>query len=183
MSSSKAINVYWAPAVSEDIEFHNEMNMLYPNPENMFSHLVDNRSSFVGNSSLITCPSVKNKLKNTFVFKNGINSKYEYKTNIDGIPEIKTTKENSHNIHSDRVKNLSFGPTLTINAPYIFFAEESLTATFSQPFFHKINYSQYGSIIPGTFDIGSWFRPFSLEFQMWQDSGILEINEDEPCHI
>ena len=34
--------------------------------------------------------------------------------------------------------------------------------------------------MPGTFDIGQWFRPYTFETQMWQQKGEFAIDADEP---
>jgi hypothetical protein len=174
------ITVYWAPAVSQDEEYHRELNMLYADPENMFSYLVSKRSKFDQTISMLTCPAFKEKMKKTFVFKNAIESYYSYKTDDIGGVEFTVLKQFSPPISRQRVPGLDFGPTVVIETPYIFFSDSDLEANFSQPTFHPAGYTQYGSIIPGRFNIGSWFRPFSFEIQMWSNSGDLIVKEDEP---
>jgi hypothetical protein len=174
------ITVYWAPAGSQEIEYHQELNMLYPNPENLFSYLVSKRSTFDQSISMLTCPAFKEKMKKTFVFKSAIESHYSYETNDLGEVSFKILKNFSLPISRDRLPGLEFGPTLTIRTPYIFFSDSDLEVNFSQPTFHPVGYTQYGSIIPGRFNIGSWFRPFSFEIQMWSNSGELIVKEDEP---
>jgi hypothetical protein len=48
------------------------------------------------------------------------------------------------------------------------------------PMFHEPRYTTYGTIVPGEFDIGCWFRPFNVEIQLWKPAGELVIEEGEP---
>jgi hypothetical protein len=51
---------------------------------------------------------------------------------------------------------------------------------FTPPMFHQPKYTQYGSVCPGEFDIGQWYRPYPLEMQMWGDKGIINLEHNEP---
>jgi hypothetical protein len=173
------ITVYWAPASSQDTEYHHELNMLYPDPYNMFTYLVSKRSDFDQTISMLTCPAFKEKMKKTFVFKNSIYSHYSYETDDSGGVNF-AVSQFSPPISRQRLPGLVFGPTVVIETPYIFFADSDLDVSFSQPTFHEQGYTKYGSIIPGKFNIGSWFRPYTIEIQMWNKNGELIIKEDEP---
>jgi hypothetical protein len=174
------ITVYWAPASSQDVDYHNELNMLYADPYNMFSYLVNQRSNFNQSISMLTCPAFKEKMKKTFVFKNCLESHYSYSTKEDGTVDFQILKNPSIAITRDRDPGFTFGPTVTVRTPYIFFSDSEIEANFSQPTFHPQGYTKYGSIIPGKFNIGLWFRPYFFEIQMWSNEGELIIKEDEP---
>ena len=174
------ITVYWAPAISQEVELHREFNMLYAEPENMFSYLTSKRSEFDQSRSVMVCPAFKNKMKKTFFFKNSVECNFLYETSDRGEVHLEFQKPFPETVKSIRPPVLNFGPTVLVNFPYIFFADSDLEATFSQPFFHPEGYSKYGSVIPGTFNIGSWFRPYTTEIQMWNNSGEFILKEDEP---
>lgn len=63
---------------------------------------------------------------------------------------------------------------------YSFFADDSLDVSFTPPYFHKPQYLQSGSIIPGEFNVGKWFRPYICEIQMWEEKGNFSLNAGEP---
>ncbi len=41
-------------------------------------------------------------------------------------------------------------------------------------------YMNYGTSVPGAFDISKWFRPHVFEVQMWEKAGTFKIKEGEP---
>jgi hypothetical protein len=174
------ITVYWAPAISYEVEPHREFNMMYPEPENMFSYLTSRRSTFNQSRSMLVCPAFKGKMKRTFFFKNSTECNFLYETDDRGEVYLQDQIGFPEEVRSLRAPGLDFGPTIVVNFPYIFFSDSEVEASFSQPIFHPQGYSKYGSVVPGTFDIGSWFRPYSTEIQMWNNSGELIIKEDEP---
>jgi len=174
------ITVYWAPAMSHEVELHREFNMLYAEPENMFSYLTSKRSENDQSKSMMVCPAFKDKMKKTFFFKNSVECNFSYETSDNGQVYFRDNKAFPETVQSIRAPGLSFGPTIVVNFPYIFFSDSDLEASFSSPFFHPQGYSKYGAVIPGKFNIGSWFRPYATEIQMWNNSGELIIKEDEP---
>jgi len=44
----------------------------------------------------------------------------------------------------------------------------------------KPQYMNYGTSVPGAFDISQWFRPHVFEVQMWDQVGTFKIKEGEP---
>jgi len=174
------ITVYWAPATSVDDAFHGEINMMFPEPTNMFSYLVSRRSKFEKSRSIFVCPAFKDKMQKTFVFKNAMECNFLYETDDTGWINFTDLKNFPIPVTRHRAPGFDFGPSIVIETPYIFFADEDLEAVFSQPTFHEPGYTKYGTIVPGSFNIGSWFRPYLIELQMWKNSGELLIKEDEP---
>ena len=62
----------------------------------------------------------------------------------------------------------------------MFFSEEPMDIFLSAPYFHQSKYTQYGSILPGEFNIGQWFRPYFFEVQMWNSKGEFHVGANEP---
>jgi hypothetical protein len=174
--------VYWAPYGGEEVKT-NRWNLLYDDPYNKQSDLIKNKSQFCNSkTSFFACPAFGNKLKNTYVFKSPIESSYDYDfSNIDNVLiQPKKPHKPYLNIYSPRVEALSDKPQIRLGLDYLFFCEESLTATFSAPYFDQAKYLKYGAIAPGTFDIGQWFRPYPVEITLWNKVGEFCIEEDEP---
>jgi hypothetical protein len=117
--------------------------------------------------------------KNTYFFKNSVNTKYKYDFNTT-LPSIKPTTKNFVNVDIIKDPAISSYPLVAMSLFYIFFSDEPLIANFSPPTFHKPEYTKYGTCIPGEFDIGQWFRPFAMEIQLWEKDGTIEFKDGEP---
>ena len=171
------INVYWAPCPNSLVL----SDFMYPDPKTLFSELTEKKiKDGLDPRSFFSCPAVKNKFKNTLVFKNIIDSEYEYHEDSNKKNIFNPISKNYLDFNLDRKPALTTGPQLMLGLSYIFFADEDLEAHFSSPTFHKPGYTNYGSIFPGNFNIGSWFRPYNFEVQLWEKSGKFIIKEDEP---
>lgn len=176
------INVYWAPASNEngsDIE----SEMLYPNPTNLYDELfkMKNKEIKSVDQTFFACPATQSNFKNTFVFKNVVNTNYNYRYNDkDNVVEFQNVSKTNLPISLSRPPVISPGPQVTFGLGYLFFADQSIDAYLNSPTFHKAGYTNYGTIFPGSFDIGQWFRPYFFEVQMWNQSGEFIIEEDEP---
>jgi hypothetical protein len=179
MSKKDTVNVYWAPAYSMNMKGAKEWNMIYQDPFNLFTELNKDKNLLIDKSSYFTCPVTKNLFKNTYFFKNTISCKYEYDFTVNP-PIINPLTENFINLNIIRDPNMKSYPLIAMSLYYILFSEEPLVATFSNPTFHKPEYINYGTCIPGEFDIGQWFRPYPMEIQLWNQKGIFELKEYEP---
>ncbi len=181
MSKEDTINVYWAPAydvVDFDTNKIKEWGMLYPDPKNLFNSLNEEKRNDSGTTSFFTCPATKNLFKKIYAFKNTLNSEYFYDFSNNN-KTIQPTSREYLNVEQAHDYNINVGPLIKINLNYIFFADKPLNASFTAPFFSNSEYLQYGTPVPGEFDIGQWFRPYNLELQMWRTSGKLKIKSGE----
>lgn len=167
----KPINLYWSPFFMLDGK---DWSFLYENPITLFSDL--NQHKEKGNeNSYFSCPAMSNKMKKTLVFKNVLESSYIY--NEETMTPTSKTYLGSN---KDRSPSMTFGPVFRMFYSIILFADEPLTTSFTSPYFHKSQYTQYGSICPGEFDIGNWFRPYVFEIQMWEKQGVFNLKKNEP---
>jgi hypothetical protein len=119
-----------------------------------------------------------NKLKRTLVYPSPFDMSVKYDINKE--PKIFDFSKDKMDIDFVRDPMFEFGPTLGLALGFSMFADQPLEASFTAPYFHKTEYMNYGSVIPGNFDIGQWFRPYNFELQMWENSGELNIKKDEP---
>lgn len=176
---SKEVTVYWAPENTWELPELGEWNMLYPEPVTLFSELTKLRTPDAGTRTYFSCPAAGDMMRNSYVFKNTIPSEYEY--DFTGENRVVTPVLPTYmNWEIRRNPTITTGPLINFMMHWSFFAEEPLQASFTPPMLHKPGYTKYGTIIPGTFDIGQWFRPYTFEAQMWEQKGKFIINEDEP---
>lgn len=179
MKEKEVINVYWSPGYEKNPQSPNDWSMLYPEPITLYDDLFKNRNSEAKTDSFFTCPATRSLFKKTLVFRSALHSEHEYDF-TDGKQIINPISKTYYNLFPTRTQNLTTGPLLLLSMAYLMFADKPLLASFSSPTFNKTEYLKYGSPVPGEFDIGQWFRTYNLEFQMWEQSGKLKININDP---
>jgi hypothetical protein len=181
-----SIVVYWSPGYNADIQ---DWTFLYPKPKTLFSsvktHISDknNQVSMEKTSAILACPAISTKFKKIAVFESPMSCSYTYdfsKFSETGNGFINNESKEYISCNVERQPTLDHGPSITFALSYILFSEEPLDAYFTPPMFHKPKYMKYGSVIPGEFNIGKWFRPFNFEVQMWNNSGEFFIENGEP---
>ena len=133
-----------------------------------------------GLTNYLLCPSASRKFKKSYMITQPQDSSYFYDFTDKDNPVIAPLTQRALNCNVVRPSTINAGPTIEFALRYIFFAEESLNARFTPPMFHPAKHTKYGTTIPGDMDIGSWFRPFPLEMQLWGDSGEINFEEGEP---
>lgn len=182
MKDEDVINVYWSPRSTHEDPDAGEWNMLYPDPVTLFSDLQSQRMRDAGEDTYFSCPATNDKFRKTYVFRNELESSYEFDfTNEDdSLNYIKPTSTRWLTPTILRKPTISAGPLINISLYYSFFADQPLEAVFTPPMLHKPQYTQYGTCIPGQFDIGQWYRPYPMEIQAWNMKGELHIKSGEP---
>lgn len=180
MNKKDTVNVYWAPSIDYS-GTSQEWEMLYPDPENLYNSLIKLKNKNVSGrqATFFQCPAARRQFQNTFVFKNVLDAEYKYDF-TENKQEILPTSSTyiSYNLRKDF--GLTVGPSVTFDLSYSFFADQPLEAFFSQPTFSISEYTKYGSLFPGNFDIGRWFRPYNMEVQLWNNKGVIKFKEDDP---
>ncbi len=175
--NKKSLVVYWAPAVALE---NGSWDLLYPEPTNLYSNLMSDKNPNRGLTTYLLCPSASRKFKQTYVITQPHDSSYVYDFTDVNFPIITPTSKMHIGCEVRRPSSIKAGPTVEFHLRYIFFSEESLNARFTPPMFHPAKHTNYGTSVPGNMDIGSWFRPYPLEMQLWGQSGEIKFQEDEP---
>lgn len=169
---SNQVTIYWCP--ENDFSGNKDWSILVEQPESLLNHLKDKRN-IETKISFFRCPSVTNFIKNIYVVKNTmpVDIKIENK---------KIVYNNKNYINADIVHSPSIEENFLLNYPikYYFFCEEEITLSITSPFFSYSPHLKYGSIVPGEFSIGSWFRPTNCEFNLWKNNNSIIIEENEP---
>jgi hypothetical protein len=179
--SEDILNIYWAPQTSWEINGEEDWNMLYPEPTNLFSELQKIKTKDAGSANYFSCPATSQKFKNTFIFRNSVASAYEFDF-TEGYENkiIFPVTDNYIGYDIKRPPTINIGPLIHLNMTYAFFSEEPVLGVFTPPLMHEPKYTKYGTVVPGEFDVGQWFRPYNLEIQMWNMEGQFVLEEDEP---
>lgn len=181
MKKNNTITVYWSPAsfTTQDKSWE----LLYPNPDSVFHEAV--RQNTHG-GKMTQCPAVKNFFKNTFSFKSAIDDEFIIPTEItkaiantsDSNVSIPTTSK----LQLTKVRKTSFKDFVNVeyNMGWLFFASEPVLAEFTAPFFPSASPVPGALLSAGSFDIGSWFRPYNLDYHLPIEETNFSIKEGDP---
>lgn len=151
-----SVNVYWS--------FLGQEWMRAEKPTPIFKRA---RDTFISQdtqeiSSMFKCPATVNWLNNTY----GLKSVYDYQLfkNLDSTYSTDMYDRDFFNNHV-QLRDPSAG-FISFRQQYIFFTDEdSLEVTVQiPPFLENTELSNGIQTIPGTFDIGKWFRPVDFAF-------------------
>lgn len=174
------ITVYWSPYF---VDPKNNWNILYPSPEQLYKRLNLLRDTNTDTAeNMLSCPAVSARFKNTFCFS--VINKTDASIVLNEQNEKVTMLNHDKSFKTSIIRGPSITDNIMIKIAYqlLFFTEEeSLIMHINPPFFSSnANHLQYGSITPGSFDIGQWFRPVSAEINLWEgiNDFILGPNED-----
>lgn len=169
------IVVYWSP---QSVYW----NMFYSEPVNVFKDLTKNRNKASGQANFFACPSFLNKTNQTFSFAFPLECEYEWDFSDHSSVFFKPKKEDLPHVgfEINRPPTVYNSPQIAFNLYYLFFCEESLSATFTSPYFSKPKYTKHASVAPGTMDIGQWFRPYPIEMTFWEEKGSIKFENQEP---
>jgi len=170
------ITVYWSPYI--DDHSAPDWSFLYPKPTTLFSDYFQYKDKESKNH-LFQCPASLSKFRKTLVFNCPMSFEYSYDYSGDN-KELILKDSDGIMMYNARDRMLTIGPNFKLGLGYSFFADESLEVSFTSPFFHKVKYMESCSTIPGNFNIGSWYRPYSFEIQAWSDKGKINFVEGEP---
>lgn len=163
----KNIEVYWAIVAKTD-EFA-EKALLVEEPVNLINDL---SSIYNKESKVFSCPSVKNKHKNTFVYK--------LPFDIDASSLGGETLFSSSNNISQRKPMYENSISFDIDSQIVFFCFEELEMQTTPPYFHQTSYSQLGHSPSGQFNIGNWFRPSSPNISTYPGITFFKASAGEP---
>jgi len=169
--------VYWSALYSSSPYW--DINHLYPTPKSLYEELFSKRSDLKENmNDYLRCPAASDHLSNTFVIRAPVDThaRLDFDTKQIDRVYLNSFEQRKYQIELEFIHE----PTILNHnliqyfRPIIFFTEEeSLIATLTSPYFEKTVSHDYGCIVPGSFDIGKWFREMNMEFQLWP--GVNEI--------
>lgn len=170
------MDVYWSPYIIP--AFYDFYHESYSTPEPLASNLSKIRNNESDNkNSWYSCPATNSFMKNTFIIKNPNYLNFYINENGKSFWPDGTSADSWCSPRTPAVKK---SLTIDISMGIIFFCKEDLTITTMSPFMHNTEYSKYGHYVPGTFNIGNWFRPVDFSFQLWENQNKFISEFQEP---
>lgn len=175
---SEKIIVYWCGRQEgiEDTDINEDM--LYYEPKNLYKDLIKYKNPNLEDGSdgnMFLCPSFQDKALKTYFLENTLTSKVSV---VDGV--LNTTSETTVPFGYVRKNNFNNSWHLLFGLSWLFFASEPLEVSFTSPYFHKTAYMNYMQTVPGKFDIGQWFRPYQMEFVLWNTTQDIILEAGDP---
>jgi hypothetical protein len=165
-----SITVYWA--------CNDESWLRAKTPEPIYKEFVQNSKN--QENGIILCPATKDYMQNIFSLKSLFD--YNFKLNSNEELDEVFTDQYDQKFFNDHVLVRSRKDRLfSIFQKFIFFTEEKslLMSGGLFPFLENNNITKQCTIIPGTFNIGKWFRQLEFAFYLKEEYDQFKIEEDE----
>ena len=163
-----AITIYWS--------FNDQSWLRAEAPEPIYKNFVQDRKN--KEHLLILCPAVKDYMRNTFSLK----SIFSYDFKIDPIQEKIVTDFYDQGFFENHVKVRSLEDKLfSFMQRFCFYTEEKslLMSGGIFPFLEDNDITKRCTLIPGTFDIGKWFRQIEFAFYLKDEYDEFKIKEGD----
>jgi len=176
------INVYWAPSPYIDTEW--QWNYLYSEPKKVYDNLISDTS---GKSLAIKCPATRDVMNNLYSFHSCVDDEFELGSanlgqieadDTDGVYPLRVNSK----VGLSRNRRASYPGFVNVfyNISWLIFADQPVTARWSAPYYPALSPAPNAIFTMGQFDIGQWFRPFNLDYQIPTDSDRFSILEGQP---
>lgn len=142
--------------------------------------------------NFFACPAIQSLTNNIFSFNSAIKDKITIDTSyLDFLYKSKNgnsndsesripTMDNLLGLNSHRKSSFTNYVNVQYNLSWIFFADESLIARFTPPYLPNVSPCEGAILSPGEFDIGSWYRPFNLDYHIPLNTQKMIFEENMP---
>jgi hypothetical protein len=181
--------VYWAPNFTKGPGQHEvDWNILYPDPSGVndpahvyssFRHSANKDLKDKATNSVLMCPAHKSMFTNVYSLSSLVGGNYVLATE-NGVTGFGARVENSVGLIQVREPSFTDQYHLTMTLSWYFFSEEPLEMEVTPPYSSGAPHMKYGTMVPGSFDIGRWFRPLNAEFILHKGVEEFIIEAEEP---
>lgn len=172
---SNSLTVYWSSIKNNDLD----LSLFYEEPTSLMHELALNKNRNNPDDNFLRCPAVVDLGKNLFVVKNPVKTSASFVIEDGNVSRNMESKGAGWFVN--RPPSLSNQLLTGYDYSLIFFAEEEVEVMTTSPYFSQTPHRSWGAIVPGVFNIGSWFRPINMEFNVW--SGITDVSLEEGEHM
>jgi hypothetical protein len=160
-----AINVYWACLEEEWMRAEEPAPVLAP--------FVKSHSN---EKSVISCPGIRNALTNIFSIKSIYDYEFSFSNGVTMSSMYTQEFFDKHVITRNVTERL-----FSFSQEFIFFTDSpSLMVTGNlMPYMERNNVTKNCIPIPGSYDIGKWFRPVEFAFFLPEDVDTFKVEQGE----
>ena len=165
-----SITIYWA--------CNDESWLRAKTPEPIYKNFVQNPKNQKNNITL--CPATKDYMQNIFSIKSLFSYDFTLGLNEE-VNEVFTGQYDQKFFDNHVLVRSRKDRLFTFFQRFCFFTEEKslLMSAGILPFLEDNNITKRCVVIPGTFDIGRWFRQIEFAFYLKKDYDEFKIEEDE----
>jgi len=181
VKNKKTITVYWSPATFDTTE--TSWDSLYPEPSFILPGF--HKSSGPKNS-MASCPAIKKTLRNVLCFNSAIDDVFDLPNHF--MSQVAFTDTDNQLIPVDsklyfrKIRKSSMPNYINVgyNLSWVMFADEPVEVKFTAPYFPSVSPVEKAFFSTGQFDIGKWFRPFTLDYHIPLKSKEFRIEANQP---
>lgn len=171
--SNDEIVVYWAVHTGFDRQTY--INLFLKKPVSLASTLPMGNDGQHGNYR--QCSALPDVLKNTYTIFHPLTTT----ATLSGDLNNPVVASNENGVWRPRSSSLKNHYTVDLDFGWLFFSEEPLKMKVTPAYFHNTSDSKTGFVASGVFDIGRWFRPVRLTYNLWEGNNTLSATQDEPA--
>lgn len=137
------------------------------------------------------CPAVINMESRYFVVRCPVDLHIGFARDKDGKPSLRNLAGDASGIRANKLGQMLHlaaekewrypgVPTLQLQLPYVFIADEPVYVTQMPPFMHYLKQPWPGTLFGGRFPINVWPRPLMWAFEWHETDQPLKINRGDP---
>jgi hypothetical protein len=173
------ITIYWSPSpfTNEDPNW----NFLYTDPISSVADLNTIRDK--SSKNMFTCPAYTQSMKNVFIFKNVLPDKIQLDEKFFALKEEYPFYHFGRSkvlLNEHRPSSLEQHVNVIYNMGWLFFADQSVEARFTAPYFPPVSPSEGVMLSTGQFNIGEWYRDYYLDYHIPFGTKELNFEENQP---
>ncbi len=180
MKDKDTLTIYWTASGYNPEAF--SRTMLYAEPEHVFNALRRQKVSDSGPKTIFSCPATASSLKNVYAVYNQVSFQANIPENIDEYRAMFDNLDTTCIVdaYKPRPSSIENYDDLTMDLSWNFVADEPLIAKFTAPYFPAHTPAPGAILTAGEFDIGSWYRPYHLNYFLPKTSRTMVFNEGDP---
>jgi hypothetical protein len=165
-----SITIYWS--------LNDESWLRAKTPDPIYKNFVQSPEN--KKNSLILCPATKDYMQNIFSLKSIFSYDFKIDHTQDGN-DVTTSMYNQKFFDNHVTVRSKEDKLFSFTQRFCFYTEEKslLMSAGILPFLEDNNITKRCVVIPGTFDIGRWFRRIEFAFYLKKDYDEFKIEEDE----
>ena len=167
------MNIYWSPYIP-NISKRMLSNIRYRTPKHATEYLKDKCNPEIRESNFLRCPAFAKQQKNLYALR----FSFSYELHIEKN-EIRSDEYDQRFFDEFvSIRDLD-NAMLSLPMSYVFIAETPVDMEYTSAYNVSNGFVDNTIIVPGSFDVGKWYRPLDLTFIIKDKNKKVTFNEDD----